>query len=285
MQKTTTFLGALLPLIAATGAAAIGLLETPPEPAATASGAALVAGWHCNASRIEIQFDERPRLLAAYGTDRPDTEGVCGKRNNGFGLLVNWADLGAGRHTVRAFADGVEFGNREVTVVDLGGIFLTGKAANVTVNDFPSEGRALVLEWREGVQGFVAKELRSAPEISGIWNGANLEKRRNCAAPQNNGDRGTYAQWSVTYDTVGDSLKIVETGITGLSCTYFGLLRFAGNRQEWVDGEYTCTDGKTGAFHSTDILVAGTALSIRLAIKLTGSESCDIDAIIGGSRF
>lgn len=284
MRKTTVVLGALLPLFA-TGACALGLLETPPEPPATASGAALVAGWHCNAQRIEIQFDDRPRLLAAYGTDRPDTQGVCGKRSNGFGLLVNWADLGAGRHTVRAFADGVEFGSREVTVVDLGGIFLTGRSANVTVNDFPSEGRALVLEWREGVQGFVAKELRTAPPISGTWNGANLEKRRNCNASQNNGDRGTYAQWSVLYDSVGDSLKIVESGITGLSCTYFGTLRYAGNRQEWVDGEYGCTDGKTGTFHSTDILVGDTALSIRLAIKLTGTESCDIEAILGGSRF
>ena len=54
---------------------------------------------------------------------------------------------------------------------------------------------------------------------------------------------------------------------------------------EWYDGAYTCTDGKTGTFHSTDFQVYDHAFSIRLATKLTGSETCDIDAILGGNRF
>ncbi len=275
----------MLMLVAAPAAHAFGNFENPPAGVAV-SGASLVSGWHCSATRIEIEYDGGPtRTLAASGTDRPDTAAVCGKRNNGFGLLVNWADLGAGVHTVRAFADGELMDTRTVTVVTYGATFLPGKVAATTVPEFPSAGRETVLEWRESLQGFVAREMRASPGISGTWNGANLEKRRNCSASQNNGDRGTYAQWLVTLDTVGDSLKIVETGITGLSCTYFGMHRYAGNRQEWYDGTYNCTDGKTGTFNSTHIEVTTTALSIRLAIKLTGSESCDIDAIIGGSRF
>lgn len=285
MRMRHFLLLSLLTLAAAPAAQALGVFENPPANVAV-SGASLVSGWHCTATRIEIEYDGGPaRTLAASGTDRPDTASVCGKRNNGFGLLVNWADLGAGTHTVRAFADGELMDTRTVNVVAYGAVFLPGKVATTTVADFPSEGRETVLEWREALQGFVAREIRTVPGISGTWNGANLEKRRNCGASQNNGDRGTYAQWSITLDTVGDSLKIVETGITGFSCTYFGLYRYVGNLQEWYDGTYNCSDGKAGTFNSTHIEVTPNALSIRLAIKLSGSESCDIDAIIGGSRF
>ena len=164
-------------------------------------------------------------------------------------------------------------------------MFLDGKSAITTVPDFPSEGRETVLEWRPGLQSFVASEVRNAPSISGTWNGANLERRSNCTAAQNNGARGTYAQWVVTRDLVAERLRIQETTVTGLTCTYSGAYRLVGNRHEWFDGTYGCSDGKTGTFDSTDIHVAPNAMSVRLAIKLTGSESCDIDAIIGGSRF
>jgi hypothetical protein len=265
---------------------ALGHLENPPDPPNTVSGVGLVSGWHCNATRIEIEFDGTARLPAAYGTDRPDTAIVCnGKRNTGFGLLLNWSDLGPGVHTVRAFADGVEFGMGTVTVVDLGASFLTGKAATTTVPQFPSEGRELVLEWREGLQGFMAKEVRVAPSLSGTWNGANLERRSNCTSSQNNGTRGTYAQWNVTVDSIGKTLKVVETTITGLACTYMGFYRIAGNRYEWFDGTLECSDGKQGTFHSTDVMVAKSAFSIRLATKLSGAETCEVDAILGGSRF
>jgi hypothetical protein len=269
--------------LAAPTASALGLFENPPS--GTVSGASLVTGWHCSATRIDIEFDGGPRTRAASGTDRPDTASVCGRRDTGFGLLVNWADLGAGTHTVRAYADGELMDTRTVQVVTYGVVYLDGKSATTTVPDFPSEGRETVLQWRQGLQGFMASEVRDAPTIGGSWNGANLERRSNCASSANNGTRGTYAQWSVTRDTVSDRLRIQETGITGLSCTYSGSYRLAGNRQEWYDGTYSCTDGKTGTFNSTDITVTDHALSIRLAIKLTGSESCDIDAIIGGSRF
>src|SRR5437868_4976071 len=274
----------LIPLVvlaAAPTAQAAGNFENPPDPPTTASGIGLVSGWYCNATTIEIEIDG-VRQPAAYGTDRPDTVNVCGgKRSNGFGLLVNWGDYGPGQHSVRALADGVEFGSRTVTVPDLGASFLSGKAGSTVIDNFPSEGRRLLLEWREGLQSFVAKEVRAAPSIAGRWNGPNLEQRSNCNASQNNGARGTYAQWDATLDHVSNRLSIQETGITGLSCTYSGDYRITGNTIEWYNGAYTCTDGKTGNFHSTDFMVSDHAFSIRLATKLTGSESCDIDAILG----
>ena len=272
-------------LAASTAAFALGNFENPVDNT-TVSGAGLVAGWHCSATRIDIEFDGATRTPAAYGTDRPDTAGVCGgKRSNGFGLLVNWADLGPGVHTVRAFADGVEMGTHTVTVIDLGAVFLAGKSATTTVPMFPAEDRELVLEWRESLQSFMAKEVRAAPSLFGTWNGANLERRSNCSAAQNNGERGTYAQWDINLDPVGRTLRVIETAITGLSCTYLGSYRVTGNRYEWFDGTLSCSDGKQGAFHSTDVTVTPQAFSIGLATKLSGSETCDVTAVLSGARF
>ncbi len=281
MRPRTCLLAAAL--AAAPPAFALASFDNPPD-GQTASGIGLVSGFHCTAATIEIEIDG-VRKLAASGTDRPDTATACGKRNTGFGLLVNWGDFGPGAHTLRAFGDGVEFGTHLVTVPDLGGFFLFGKSATTTVNDFPSLGRQLLLEWREGLQSFVVKEVRAGPSISGTWYGPDLERRSNCLASQNNGSRGTYAQWDATLDSVGQTLKIIQTGITGLACTYTGSYRLTGNTLEWYDGSYQCSDGKTGNFHSTDFMVSAHAFSIRLATKLTGTESCDIDAILGGSRY
>jgi len=56
-------------------------------------------------------------------------------------------------------------------------------------------------------------------------------------------------------------------------------------RDRHVTGTYFCSDGKQGNFTTTSFLVTGTEMQIRMDIKLTGSESCTIDAILGGSRF
>src|SRR5215467_16103721 len=51
------------------------------------SGIGVVSGWACNASKIEIVFDNTMKLQAGYGTIRTDTQKVCGDTNNGFSLL------------------------------------------------------------------------------------------------------------------------------------------------------------------------------------------------------
>lgn len=276
---------ALIALLGAPTARATGLLENPAEGAGFVSGVGLVSGWHCSATRIEIEIDAGARTPAAAGTDRLDTAAACGRRDTGFGLLLNWAVLGAGTHTVRALADGVEFGRRTVTVVELGAQFLTGKSAGVTVHDFPSPGQSLLLEWQEGLQAFVARERRTgAASLSGAWNGANLERRSGCASAQNDGTRGTYAQYTITADTVGDSFRIQQAAITGLACTYSGTHRLVGNARQ-ASGTLTCSDGKQGSFETRAMDVSANAMSIRMQVKLTGSETCDVDAILGGSRF
>ncbi len=130
-----------------------GVLEIP-SPGSFQSGIGLFSGWVCDASQIEIEIN-RTRLQAGYGTIREDTAGVCGDTNNGFGLLFNWNLLGDGPHTVRAFADGLEFDSTTFTVTTLGTEFLTGIRRVVTVPNFPERGESMTLRWQESMQNFV----------------------------------------------------------------------------------------------------------------------------------
>ncbi|MGZ5100813.1 MAG: hypothetical protein ACXWF2_03285 [Usitatibacter sp.] len=261
---------------------AAGVVENP-TPGAAVSGISVISGWHCTASRVEIEIDGTTRLPAASGTDRLDTLGVCGKRDTGFGLLLNWAILGPGTHSLRALADGEEFAQRTVTVVSLGAEFLRGKSATITLGDFPAAGKSIVLEWRESAQSFAVREVRDgAPPLTGRWNGANLERRTGCAAAQNNGDRGTYAQYDISIEQ--GFIGIQESAITGLACTYFGPYLQDGTSRQ-ASGSYTCSDGKRGDFTATSFLVTPSEMSIGLDIKLNTSESCAIAAILGGSRL
>ena len=275
-------LAAILATAAAAAAHAAGVLENP-QPDATVSGISVISGWSCDAQRIDIQVDANAPMPAAYGTDRLDTAATCGKRNTGFGLLLNWAVLGAGPHTIRALADGVEFASRRITVADLGGEFLRGKAGEVTLNDFPAIGRSVVLEWQEPLQSFVIREVAdAAPRITGRWNGANIERRSNCTNPGANGDHGTYAEYQVGLQ---DGLfTISETAVTGLTCTWNGTYSQDGT-QRHLTGTYFCSDGKRGKFTAKDWLLTPTEMQIRMDIQLDTTETCTIDAIVGGSRF
>jgi hypothetical protein len=128
---------------------------------------------------------------------------------------------------------------------------------------------------------------RASPEtvalIIGRWNGSNLERRSSCSAAQNNGTHGTYAEFVIVTNGDGD-FGITQTGITGLNCDYVGKYRIEGANRS-ATGTYSCNDGKRGDFQSRGILVTETAVSIRMDIQLNTTESCAIDAIIGGSRF
>jgi hypothetical protein len=118
--------------------------------------------------------------------------------------------------------------------------------------------------------------------LNGTWNGADLEARSNCTSSPNNGNHGTYAQYVIGVGT--GSMGITENGITGLTCSYSGDYSTASGAPQW-SGTYSCTDGKHGTFQSTGILASRHEMSIQLTIKLDQSETCDITAVIGGSRL
>lgn len=263
-------------------AQARGFLENPPAHAGV-SGIGLVSGWHCTARRVEILIEGDMPFTAAVGSQRPDTEPICGRADTGFVLLYNWGRLAPGPHAVRVVADGVELERRTVTVVSLGGEFLTGKAATATLNDFPSTGRSVVLEWRESLQGFAVREVRDdAPTLNGRWNGANLERRSQCSSPQNDGNRGAYGEHDIFSTDTDFGLR--QSTLSGLTCDYVGRWEAAASGRR-VAGTLQCSDGKRGDFTSTGVLVTRHEMSLNLAIRLHTTETCAIEAVIGGSRF
>ena len=117
----------------------------------------------------------------------------------------------------------------------------------------------------------------------GRWNGVDLERRTNCANAQNNGTRGTYAQFDVSTDLAGN-FGVVQTGITGLNCTYTGRYQVVDGRLA-VQGNMTCSDGKQGTFQTTAIDVNGISLDIQFRMQLTGAETCSIEGLLGLSRL
>lgn len=145
-------------------AAALAMISSPsqaileiPANGAWVSGIGTISGWWCDANQITIEIDGGAiSTQAAYGTERADTAGACGDSNNGYGLLFNWNLLSAGEHTVRAFADGVQFAEHTVFVGTIGqGDFATGLSGQFTLPDFPTAGTSTTIVWQESAQNFV----------------------------------------------------------------------------------------------------------------------------------
>jgi len=144
-----------------------GKLENP-QTGSSQSGLGTLSGWVCNAGSVDLVIDEAVTLKAAYGTDRGDTAKECGDTNNGFGLLLNWNLLGSGTHTVRALADGVQFGSATFTVTTIwGAAYLSGVDGSCRVSDFPSPGTQVVVRWEESLQNFVIESVEiDIPDIN-----------------------------------------------------------------------------------------------------------------------
>ena len=143
------------------------ILENP-RSASFQSGVGVISGWACHAHEIVIELDGMP-LKAGYGTTREDTRSVCGDTNNGFSLLWNWNNLGAGTHTVRALLDGVEFANTTVRVTTFGeDPFPRGWSGTFDLPNFPTSGETTVVRWEEALQNFVITD--GHPNTGGGYN-------------------------------------------------------------------------------------------------------------------
>ncbi len=135
-----------------------GALENP-LAGSFQSGIGLVSGWVCGAEQVEIEIDGTATFAAAYGANREDTAERCDDSNTGFGLRLNWNELGDGEHTLRALADGKELGRATFTVTTLGETFLTGASGVYDLPDFPEPDATVTVEWREASQNFVIIEV------------------------------------------------------------------------------------------------------------------------------
>ena len=73
-------------------------LENPVQNAVK-SGVGLLSGWVCSAEKVEIRFNSGLLHYVPHGSERMDTEEVWdGNTDKGFGLLINYNNLGDGVH-------------------------------------------------------------------------------------------------------------------------------------------------------------------------------------------
>ena len=141
------------------GRAGVGYLENP-SPNAFQSGIGVISGWVCEADAVEIEIGALGTQLAGYGTERLDTQEVCGDTNNGFGLLFNWNLLSDGEHEVVTYADEEELGRATVRVTTLSEEFVQGVEGECVVEDFPDTGQRVTLAWQQNRQNFVITDVQ-----------------------------------------------------------------------------------------------------------------------------
>jgi len=165
------FLAALILSSPSLYAASKGALENP-QPNDYASGIYLISGWVCDAQEVQILLNGSQYLTAAYGSDRRDTLSVCGDVDNGFGVLVNMANLGPGEHQATLIADGDVIATHDFQVAVLStGEFAQNLEGCAVSEGFPKQGAETSLQWTTSVQGFLITGERLSPveSLEGIW--------------------------------------------------------------------------------------------------------------------
>ncbi len=131
-----------------------------PQQGSVQSGVGVIRGWACDATRVEVQFDDYPLMQIAYGTSRDDTLVQCGDSNNGYGSVIAWGLLGYGTHTMTTFIDGVEKSAVTFEVTGLDEPFIQGLIGTYELADFPSPGESVTVEWSEADQNFIITDYR-----------------------------------------------------------------------------------------------------------------------------
>ena len=284
MHLCKTILAAAGSLLA-TGAFALGTIENP-QPDAIESGITAITGWNCQAGQITIQIDDGPLLVAPYGSQRADTSQVCGGQiNTGFSYLINYNTMPIGQHTIRAYADGVQFASVTFIVINLGGEFLTGKAGEYYLNNFPDYGKRTRVTWQQSKQNFVvtSTDTTVAP-LDGTYYGGVVSTNTECTTSTNNGTFFEADRFTVT--TGANSALKIESANSAATCTYNGTALYSTNGGDIVvqNGTLGCNNGLQGTWTSDRMTFDPIGLLANLNIKFTVGETCSTAAHLGGAR-
>ena len=135
------------------------------------SGISVMSGWACEAESVTIEIDGGAQVVAtAYGTERADTEEICGHSATGFGVLWNYNLLGPGQHVAVAKVDGVVLGSSTFWVTEIDGDndegndrdFLRDLSGTFPIDSFPSAEQTTDVSWSTATQNFVVSDVRSS---------------------------------------------------------------------------------------------------------------------------
>jgi hypothetical protein len=130
-----------------------------PVANSTESGIGIISGFHCSAKNISFKLNGQDIGKAGTGTDRGDTQGLCGRSDTGFSLLFNFNLLEPGKHSLSMFADGQLFETRSFNSTrSAGQEFAQGKSKTIVISDFPQTGHSTRLDWITAKQAFVVTD-------------------------------------------------------------------------------------------------------------------------------
>jgi hypothetical protein len=254
-----------------------------PQPGSFHSGVGVISGWKCTANQIDFLIDGRVIIQAAYGTGRADTQAACGDTNNGFGLLVNWNDLGNGQHTLVARADGIEFARSTFTVTTLGTAFLRGTSGQYRLADFPFPGTDVTVTWQESTQSFVlAGVTNSGTPTQNTYQVHGIEEHLACSDRRQN-ERVTFSGTLTGTPANGAFHLFYDTGVE-VRATVVGIQNVAGvvvgnfSAQSFVNGRIASES--QGSFH-------GIAVERNISLTYLGIFStvgCSVFGTLAGTR-
>ena len=265
--------------------AAESALENP-QPNAIESGISVISGWYCPAAAITVQIDGAAPFSVPYGSQRGDAASRCGGAiNTGFSYLINYNTLAPGAHALKAFADGVLFATVTVNVVTLGAEFLSGKAGEYILNNFPDFGKRTKVTWQQSKQNFVVSgtDTQAAP-IDGVYVGGLTSTNTGCASAGNNGSFFDVYKFTITFGA--QSQLTVKAENSGATCNFTGMAFYTTTGGDIVvpAGTFACTDGRGGTWTSDRMTYDPLGVLANLTLKYTVNESCSASAHIGAAR-
>jgi alpha-tubulin suppressor-like RCC1 family protein len=118
------------------------------------SGQALIRGWTCEAGTVTVSLDGMT-LSPPYGSEREDTQTVCGDADNGYALAINWNDYADGMHQMTLNLDGLAVETRTFNIATPAGQgSVSGVQRQHRLTHFPHPGDELRLQWSEPHQNF-----------------------------------------------------------------------------------------------------------------------------------
>ncbi len=134
-----------------------------PSPGTNVSGIGLISGWSCLGGELEVEFSDADGVIETMtvlqGSERLDTEPVCGDIDNGFSAPYNWSRLGSGEKTARLIRNGEEVASHTFFVTAFDTEFVRGAEGMCTIADFPTEGKNATFVWEQSQQGLVLESV------------------------------------------------------------------------------------------------------------------------------
>lgn len=137
------------------------------------SGIGVIRGWACYdkteafgeaeggvVGQISYQIDDGELKPLPYGSSRADTAIVCGEGNTdtGYGAVVYWGQFGEGIHEFKLYIDDQLVDSRLFEVVELEGGFQANLESRSIIEDFPTPGASVIVEWSGADQNFIVVE-------------------------------------------------------------------------------------------------------------------------------